>query len=258
MHMKGLGLGGLFAIVGLVGCGSSGGSTGSGGTNGAGGSGKAGITGTAGNGSAGHTGSGGTTGTGSGFTTSIGSGTKITGLTSGQATQLCSDIESYENRTLTPITCPALPAIEGLDAANDDLIENSSATGAELQAACTARKADAGTCPISSSADAGLDSCDISSVPSTCTATVGDLTACLDDMVTSYSQFVAAIPTCTTLTPAIVAAYFAADGGGGGPADPASCAVIESDACNVPDDSGTNDSPKMPLRTAAMARAFRK
>jgi hypothetical protein len=258
MHMKGLGLGGLLAVVALVGCGSSGNSTGTGGNTGTGGTGTtghAGSTGTAGNGNAGHAGGGGATGAGGAFTTSVPSGTKITGLTSAQAHQLCTDGDNFSNRVLLSTECAAIPAGEGLGAARADLEENPSASNADLQATCTAAKADAGVCPLTGDHDAGAD-CDFSSVPSTCTATVGDLTTCLNDEATAFVQFANAIPTCSALTPAILNAFYAADGGVLGPADPASCAVIESDACNS-DDGGTSASPQAsPAHPSARLRAF--
>jgi hypothetical protein len=259
MHMKGLGLGGLFAVVALVGCGSSGGTGGSTGTGGSGATGHAGSTGTAGNGSAGHTGSGGTTGAGGAFTTSVPSGTKLTGLSSAQQTQLCNDINNYADHTFLPELCNAAAAasVNGLAAAYADLIENPGVTDAKLRVDCSAADADAGAnaskC-TDSLQDAGTQICDdFSSTPATCQATVGDYTKCLNDTTTSSLQYYASFPSCSTITAASVNAFFAADGGlNAGPPEPASCAMFDS-TCSV--DGGTSAMTNMsPLRLPRMKR----
>ena len=132
MQVKGLGLGGLMAIVALVGCGSSNGSGGTGGSTGTGG------------GSGG--GNGGTMGSGGSFTTSVTSGTKLTALTAGQAAQLCSDVRSFVDNTFSPALCRATTALSGSEAAYIDLLQNPTASTAELRAACASAAAvDAGT-----------------------------------------------------------------------------------------------------------------
>jgi hypothetical protein len=259
MHMKGLGLGGLFAVVALVGCGSSGagGTGGSTGTGGSGTTGHAGSTGTAGNGSAGHTGSGGTTGAGGAFTTSVPSGTKLTGLTSAQQTQLCNDLDTYVDHTLPELcNAAAATAVNGLEAARVDLIENPNTPDAQLRADCSAADADAGANASRCTdllQDAGTQTCDISSTPATCEATVGDYTKCLNDTTTSSLQYYASFPTCSTITAASVNAFFAADGGlSSGPPEPASCAMFDS-TCSV--DGGTAAMTNMsPLPMPRMKR----
>jgi hypothetical protein len=238
MHMRALGLGGLFAVVALVGCGSSGGSA----TGGGGATGKAGSTGMAGSGSAGHTGSGGTTGAGGAFTTSVSSGTKLTGLTSAQATQLCSDLGSYFDHTYIPAICngAAFSSLNGLEAAKVDLAENPNATDAQLRADCTAADADAGasasTC-LGFFLDGGTQTCNVSSIPSTCQATVGDFTKCTNDRTAATAQYYAAFPSCATITAASVNAFFAADGGiSDGVPESTTCAMFDS-TCDV--DGGT-------------------
>ena len=205
MQIKGLGLGGLVALAALIGCGSSSpaGGTGSGGNTGSGGTGS------------GGTGSGGTNGGGS-FTTSVPSGTKLTGLTSGQATQLCTDFNNYSQNILAPALCTTL----GILAA-----EFSGATSdADLQAACTAGY---NSCLTS---DGGTtSSCTASAVmtePAACTATVGDLTTCLNSMGSGNNQ----VPTCSTLTAASLAALNAADAGSA--SSPPICAMfVTGGAC---------------------------
>lgn len=228
MQIKGLGLAGMMAMLALVGCGSGDGLGGTGGTGGS--TGKGGGAGAKG----GSTGEGGSTGSG-GFSTSVPSGTKLTGLTTAQATQLCSDIGSYFDSTFLPMLCHASAPLSGLEAAYLDLLENSSASNSELQAACAAAAADAGSC--SDLEDGGTQSCDVSSEPATCQATVGDFTKCLNDTTTADVQYYASLPSCSTLTAASVTAVFEADGGSSlNPPEPTSCSIFDS-TCDVGGDN---------------------
>jgi len=241
MHIKGLGLGGLVALVALVGCGSSSGTGGTAGSTGHGGTtGSAGATGGGGSGAkGGSTGSGGragTTGSGGGggaFTTSVPGATKLTGLTSAQAAQFCTDGQSFIEHTYIPTLCSVFTPIQGVNSGYSYLQDNPTATNAQIQAACTQANADAGACAFTIDPDAG--SCDITSIPSTCQATVADYTKCINDTTTSFKQFGTTIPSCSSLTAASVSAYFAADGGGEiGPPTPAGCAEFNTGgACST-------------------------
>ncbi len=220
MQIKGPGLGCVMAIVALVGCGSSSGTGGTGGSTGSGGAGS---------------GKGGTTGGGGAFTTSVPAGTKVTGLTTAQAAQLCNDIESYFDNTFLPSLCQATSSLPGLEDAYLDLLQNPTASNAELQTVCASDAQDGG---CSDFVDAGTDSCDISSVPSTCEATVGDYSKCINDMTTTDVQFYASLPSCSTLTAASLQAFFEADGGSSFDApEPASCSKFDS-TCDVDGGSG--------------------
>jgi hypothetical protein len=230
MHSRVLGCGVVLAIAALVGCGSSGGTggnTGKGGSTGAAGStGSGGRAG--GTGSGGSTGSGNTSGT---FTTSVPSGTKLTGLTSGQVTQLCTDIANFA-RAEEPTVCNAEAPFNGLFAADFDLLVNPNATDAELRADCTSASADGGTCSSNGT-------CNIASIPSSCQATVADYTTCLNQAITAELQYFAAFPSCSSITAASLNALFAADGGASAsPMESATCAMFDS-TCSVVDDSGT-------------------
>jgi hypothetical protein len=229
MQIKGLGLWGAMAIVALVGCGSSSGTGGTGGSTGTG------------------SGKGGTTGGGGAFTTSLPAGTKVTALTTAQAAQLCNDLESYLNNNLFPSICKEASALAGPEGAYLDLLENSSASDAELRAACVSAAAmDAGNSCSDFVADGGAETCNISQIPSTCEATVGDYTTCINDMSSADTQLYASVPSCSTLTAASVTAYFAADGGASAePPEPASCSQIES-TCSV--DGGSPVSSNMNAR----------
>ncbi len=233
MQIKGLGLGGVVVIVALVGCGSSNGTGGTGGSTGSGG----------GTGS----GKGGTTGSGGSFTTSVPSGTKVTGLTAAQTAQLCSDVESYVDNTFFPAICKAGTALLGPEAAYLDLIQNPTATTSELQATCASAAAmDAGDSCSNPLSDGGTETCNISQVPSTCQATVGDYTKCINDSTAADLQLYASVPSCSTLTAASLMAYFAADGGSSSnPAQPESCSKFDS-TCTV--DGGTSITSSMSLR----------
>ncbi len=219
----------------LAGCGSGSGSGGTGGSGGSGGGGGGGgvkaVGGNSGTSKGGTTGTGGATGT---FTSSVPSGTKLTALSGGQATQLCDDVDNYVNSAFVPVLCTDIRALLGPQAAYNDLTANPSATDAELRAACAAELAEAGSC---NNIDASVaNTCSASSfatVPSTCTATVGDYATCVNAIDPSYVQYGTAVPSCGTLTVASLRAYYAADGGGTtGPAPPAACAVFNSGSCS--------------------------
>ena len=231
MQNRGLGLGGLLAIVALVGCGSSSGTGGTGGSTGTGG----------GTGS----GKGGTTGSGGSFTTSVPSGTKVTGLTAAQIAQLCSDVQSYVDNTFFPAVCRGGSALLGPEAAYLDFLQNPTASTSELRATCTSAAAmdAADTCP-DSFVDAGTQTCNISQIPSTCQATVGDYAKCINDSTNADLQLYASVPSCSTLTAASLTAYFAADGGSSNPPEPASCSTFDS-TCKI--DGGTVVMPAMSL-----------
>jgi len=188
---------GMFSVVLVamsVGCGRGGGGGGTGGSGGISGGGK-------GGGSA-----GGSSGSGP-FTTSVPGNTPLTGLSGTQQTQLCKDFTTYADATLAPALCKSvgllLAAFSG------------GTTDAQLQTACAAGYA---SCL---SADGGATvTCDPSATPSTCTATVADLTACFN----AQSAAAAQIPSCSSLTAASLASAL---GDGGSSATPAVCVPFE-------------------------------
>jgi hypothetical protein len=216
-------------IAALAGCGGGNGSGGTGGGTGAGG-----TTGTggAGTGSGGSSAKGGSTGTGGAgtFTTSVSSGTKVTALSSSQQTQFCNDLLTFVDDTFVPELCSSVADATGLDAAYFDLLENPAATDAELQAACAQALADAGTSSAcANGVDAGAQTCNVGAIPSTCNATVGDYTKCLNDTVSATIGFYASLPACNTLTAAQLNALYSADGGvSTGPSEPTSCSMFDA------------------------------
>jgi hypothetical protein len=194
---KGVGTFSVVVVAMLVGCGSSGG----GGTGGSGGS--AGISG----GKGGAGGAGNTSGGGP-FTTSVPASTPLTGLSSAQQTQLCKDFTTYADATLVPALCK----LDGLLAA----AFTGGTTDAQVQAACAAGYSACLT------ADGGSTvMCNANGVPSTCTATVGDLTSCLNMQSAAFAQ----VPSCSTLTVASLAGAF---GDGGSATEPAICMQFDS------------------------------
>jgi hypothetical protein len=177
---KGVGMFSVVMVGMLVGCGSSG----SGGTGGSGGS----SGGKGGAGGAGNTSGGGP------FTTSVPSSTPLTGLSGAQQTQLCKDFTTYAD-TVAPELCK----LDGLLYA----AFSGGSTDADVQAACaygyaTCLTADGGTTVM----------CNPNGAPSTCKATVGDLTSCLNMQTAVFAQ----VPSCSTLTVASLAGAFG-DGG---------------------------------------------
>jgi hypothetical protein len=204
--------------------------------------GRGGSTGTGGGSGAGH---GGGAGSGGAFTTSVPSGTKLTALTTAQVAQLCTDLGTYVDKNVVPALCQASYSLAGPEAAYLDLLQNPAATNSELRAICASEVVDAGSCS-ELGADGGTGSCNISQVPSTCQATVGDYATCINDETTADLQLYASVPSCSTLTAASLTAYFAADGGSSAnPPEPASCAQFDS-TCNV--DGGTTILSNMPVR----------
>jgi hypothetical protein len=187
---------------------------------------------------------------GGGFTTSVPSGTKLTSLTPQQATQLCSDLDKYAKAAETADLCKLL-AVETTAFSFSSTEQPSDAT---LQMACTQvynSCLDGGDGGVKTS-----DSCDPSTFanqPSTCTATVGDVTACTNDTVTATKKEVAVLPDCSSVTAANLISGLAAlaSQADGGTSMSAACTELESNC-----DTGASSSSTVGLVTAA--RRLRK
>jgi hypothetical protein len=193
MRSRILGLGRLVTIAALVGCGSGGG--------------------------------GGT------FTTSVPAGTKLTSLTSAQATQLCTDLGSYEQKGLSTDLCKFI----GIEAALAvEALSSQQPTNADLQTACT-QAYDGCLSPDGGTSSSSCGPSTFTAEPSTCTATVGDLQACASDETTQYNQVFGALPSCSALTTAnLTSALASVSGdGGSGPPPPASCAKLTAQGCTI-------------------------
>jgi len=183
---------------------------------------------------------------GGGFTTSVPSGTKLTSLTPQQATQLCTDLDSYATTALTPDLCKLL-AIEAT--ALSLSLSSTAPSDATLRTTCTQAY---NSCV--GGGDGGVtttSSCDPSTLttqPSTCTATVGDLTTCANDSVTATNKEVAGLPSCSSVTAANLLSALAtlASQADAGTSISATCTELES-TCNT----GSSSSSTVGLVTAA-------
>jgi hypothetical protein len=208
-----LGLGGALAIAALVGCGGN--------------------------------------SSGGGFTTSVPSGTKLTSLTPQQAMQLCTDFDAYATN-MTPELCKLL----AIDTTALSLSFSSTAqpSDATLRATCTQAYNSCLT-----GGDGGFtttSSCDPSTFttePSTCTATVGDLTMCVNADLTATKQEAAELPSCSSVTATNLLSALAtiAAQADGGTSMSATCTALESN-CNM----GSSSSSTVGLVTAG--RRLRK
>src|SRR3954463_2047797 len=183
-----------------------------GGKGGASGASGGGTGGTAGASSGG--GSGGTGGSGTGISvTSLSGGTAVTALTPAQVTQLCDDTYAYFGSAIPKATSCKW---RGLSYA----ASSSAPTQAQLQQGCTNKET---ACQPT---DPWADNLGCNDIPTTCTATVAQYTACISAEVAAFIQAVNGLPTCATLTsagpPAVIEAETANP--------PASCASL-ADTC---------------------------
>ena len=168
---------------------------------------------------------------GGGFTTSVPSGTKLTSLTPQQAMQLCTDFDASTGITaLAPDLCKLL-AIEAT------ALLTFSPTGqpsdAMLQMACTQayNSCLSGDGGVTSTSD--CDPSTFTTEPSTCTATVGDLTTCTNADLATAKQEVAELPSCSSVTSSNLTAALAtlAAQADAGTSMSATCTALESN-CN--------------------------
>jgi hypothetical protein len=170
--------------------GTSGGNKGTGGSSGSGGSlGTGGSSGSSGaSGSGGSSGGGGTSGSSGSSVTTL-SGTKALGaLSTTEATQLCKDTYSYFNSSITQATAcrwTGLSWAGSSSAPNQDTLRQFCT---DHESTCL--KGDAST----SFASPGCDP-----LPSTCTVTVADYSACITDHAADFTKTVTGLPTCSAL-----------------------------------------------------------
>ncbi len=164
---------------------SSGGSTSSAGASSGGNTSSAGSTGSAGSSSTGGSSAG-------DFSTSVPGSTPLGNLSDSQTTALCSDLEAYTAKSnLLKVSC----GLDGLLAAQTA----TDTSDAGLQAAC---KGAYDSCNADSTA---TTTCDKPSAA--CTATVAELTACLNDTAQEFDSI--SVPECSTLTSATLSLAFA-------------------------------------------------
>ena len=187
--LVGLASGMLLASMATTGCSSGG----SGGTGGAGGtSGSAGTTGTAGT-----SGGGGTGGAGGGAAsvTTLPGGTAVNALTPTEVIQLCNDTYAYFGSAIAKATTCKW---RGLAYA----ASSSAPSDAQVQSNCTNKES---SC---NQTDPWADNPGCNDIPSTCTATVAEYSACIGDEAAAFTQTVNGLKSCSTLTRADTAALF--------------------------------------------------
>jgi hypothetical protein len=164
----------------------------------------------------GWTGCGGKSADGSGgtpgytFATSVDGGAPLNGLTPGQATQLCADINAATDGGLQTTYCKAVNQGFAVNAAYIYLQDNPGASTATLQATCESflQNEQSSACVPAAMCDASQ----IRNNSAACAATVSDEVTCLNDNAMIDEAFLNATPGCTRLSASVLNRYFA-DGG---------------------------------------------
>ena len=159
-----------------AGCSSSGSTGGTGGSTGG--------AGTGGTSSGGGSGGGGSSGA---SVTTISGTTALNALTPTQVTQLCDDTYAYFGSAIPKATtCRWRGLAYGAS--------SSAPTDAQLQTSCTNKETS-----CNASADPWADNLGCNDIPSTCTATVAQYSACISDEVSAFIQLVGGFPMCSAL-----------------------------------------------------------
>jgi hypothetical protein len=165
-------------------------------------------------GTGGSSSSGGAVGTGgsssSGTSVTTLSGTKaLNTLTTADATQLCKDTYAYFGQTISMATACKY---KGLSYATS----SSAPSDAQFQQVCKDHES---ACTQAGSGVGSADNPGCSDLPSTCTATVAEYSACISDEVATFNQGMSGLPSCTTATSASMSAVWNVMA----PTAPASC-----------------------------------
>lgn len=216
-----LGLGTAVILACAVGCGGSDTSSGTstGGTSSSSGGASGAVGGTSSSSGGTSASNGGASPSGGSFSTTVPASTNLGSLTSAQATQLCADLSKFTNgafsNELGTFTCNSLAVVSAIGASTD----------AAAQAACKMAESSCKATPTMPT----MSTC-MAPNSTTCTATVGDLEACLNDITKTFATLGASIPACATLTVAQVTAFLASeqDGGTAGLVEPASCVTFDT------------------------------
>jgi hypothetical protein len=104
-------------------------------------------------------------------------------------------------------------------------VSNSAATTADLQSACNAAYSDC----VNAAADAGTGTCDLSTLnPATCTATVAQVSACLNDLGGQDDRAVAPFPSCSGVTAQSITNAASTAPSDAGATTPASCVTLDN------------------------------
>jgi hypothetical protein len=190
-----------------TGCGST---TGGGGAAGAGGtSNTGGAVGTGGRSSAG--GAGGTGGTSSNGTsvTTLGDTKSLNALSAAEITQLCKDTYAYFGKAVPMATACQY---KGLSFATS----SSAPSDSQFQQICRDQET---TCTQAGTGLGSADNPGCSDIPSSCTATVAQYSACVSDELVAFNQGMIGLPSCATATSAVISAVWRVMA----PTPPASC-----------------------------------
>jgi hypothetical protein len=172
-------------------------------------------------------GCGGGSGGGATFSTGVPSGTEVQSLTPAQANQLCDDINSYFTKL---VDSPSLCQYAAVSAVANEAMQDTTLTDAQLQALCTSTTTavcalltvDAGA---TGTPDGGTTSC---GPAAGCTATVGQLTACLNATGSSFTTFENMFPNCSMVTRAKLASLKL----DAAPNEPSACTVLDTTCPN--------------------------
>ncbi|HEX3901549.1 MAG TPA: hypothetical protein VH853_01795 [Polyangia bacterium] len=155
------------------------------------------------------------------FSTSVPSTSPVDTLSPTQTTQLCDDVDNYLTKQVTSQSACQLAAVE---ATAEEAAQNTALTDQQLQAECTAfiplacalLTTDAGA----ASPDGGATTCGTAG----CTATVSQVSACVNAVGPAFSQWEAMFPSCSSVTRAKLAAVSL----DAGPMEPATCSALDS------------------------------
>jgi hypothetical protein len=182
-------------------------------SNGGGSGGTGGMAGTSSTGTAGTSSGAGTTGTGGSgggaSVTTLPGGTAVNALSPTEVTQLCNDTYAYFGSAIAKATTCKW---RGLAYA----ASSSAPSDAQAQTNCTNKET---SC---NQTDPWADNPGCNDIPTTCTATVAEYSACISAEAAAFTQTVNGLKTCATLTRADTAAIFDVMAA----APPASCMAL--------------------------------
>ena len=171
-------------------------------------------------GSGGSSGSGGQAGggaTGGGSVTTLSDTKALNALTAADATQLCKDVYAYFGKTIPMATACKY---KGLSYATS----SSAPTDTQFRQICTEHET---SCTQANSGVGSADNPGCNDIPSTCTATVAQYSACISDEVTAFNTAVDGLPSCAASTSATISAVWEVMT----PTTPASCDALTATKC---------------------------
>jgi hypothetical protein len=158
---------------------------------------------------------------GGNFSTSVPGNKSIASLTPSEQAQLCHDAEQWSQTSLQPSLCKTSAVLTAAFGAAVD----SSVSDAQIQMSCTQAYNECLT--SGQSPDAGAtSSCQMGLSDPTCTATVAEMTACLNDESAALAQETSALPSCGSLTRASLNTATGSDSDAGAADEPASCKIV--------------------------------